>query len=262
MKQLVINADDFGLDSAVNAAVIQAHTTGILTSTSLLVTGPAVDEAVALARQHPRLGVGVHLCLVQGRSALTGQEFPNSVLKITDDFEAELRAQIEKFLATSLHPTHLDSHMHTHMHPRVLPVVIRLAKEYRIRWVRTPWEEFQPVLRWPIFAVLGRRARRQLRAAGLQTPERGVGVLHPGQLTENFLVNYLQHLPEGVTEIFFHPATESNAALRDCQLGYQHAGELQALCSPAARKLIETSGIKLVSFGDLTSGSIHDSLPA
>ena len=258
MKQLVINADDFGLDPAVNTAVVQAHTTGILTSTSLLVTGPAADAAIALARQHPQLGVGLHLCLVQGRSALTGAALPDSVLKITGNFEAELRAQIERFLATGLRPTHLDSHMHTHMHPRVLPVVIRLAQEYRIRWVRAPHESLRysagklPVrlARWPIFTVLGRRAGRKLRAAGLQTPARAVGVLHPGQLTEDFLVKYLQHLPAGVTEIFFHPATESNAALRACQPNYQHAGELQALCSLTARKLIEESGIKLVNFGD------------
>ena len=262
VKYLVINADDFGLDSAVNAAVIQAHTTGILTSTSLLVTGPAANDAVLLARQYPRLGVGIHLCLVQGRSALTGAAFQNSVLKITGDFEAELRAQIEKFLATGLHPTHLDSHMHTHMHPCVLPVVIRLAQEYRIRWARAPHEPFRysagklPVrlARWPIFTMLGRRAGRKFRAAGLHTPVRGVGVLHPGQLTENFLLNYLQHLPEGVTEIFFHPATESNAVLRICQANYQHAGELQALCSPAARQLIERSGVQQVNFDDLKMG--------
>ena len=269
VKYLVINADDFGLDSAVNSAVIRAHTTGILTSTSLLVTGPAADEAIALARQYPRLGVGIHLCLVQGRSALTGSAFQNSVLKITGNFEAELRAQIEKFLATGLRPTHLDSHMHTHMHPRVLPVVIRLAQEYRVRWVRAPHEPLRysagelPVrlARWPVFTVLGRRASRQLRAAGIQTPDRGVGVLHPGQLTEGFLVNYLQHMPTGVTEIFFHPATESNNTLHVCQPNYQHAGELQALCSPTARKLIEESGIKLVNFSDLTAATIGDNLP-
>ena len=263
VKYLVTNADDFGLDPAVNAAVRQAHTTGILTSASLLVTGPAVDEAVALARQYPRLGVGLHLCLVQGQSALTGAAFPDSVLKIAGNFEAELRAQIERFLATGLRPTHLDSHMHTHIHPRVLPVVIRLAQEYQIRWVRAPHEPFRrsagklPVrlARWPIFTVLGRRASRQLRAAGLHTPDRGVGVLHPGQLTEGFLVNYLQHLPAGVTEIFFHPATDSVPALHTCQPGYQHAGELQALCSPRCRELIQQAGIRLVSYRDLPAAS-------
>ncbi len=269
VKYLVTNADDFGFDPAVNAAVIQAHTTGILTSTSLLVTGPAVDEAIELARQYPRLGVGLHLCLVQGRSALTGAAFPDSVIKITGNFEAELRAQIEKFLAAGLCPTHLDSHMHTHMHPRVLPVVIRLAREYRIRWVRAPHEPFRysagklvtRLARWPVFTVLGRRASRKLRNAGLRTTDRGVGVLHPGQLTEGFLVNYLQHMPTGVTEIFFHPATESNNTLHVCQPNYQHAGELQALCSPTARKLIEESGIKLVNFSDLTAATIGDNLP-
>ena len=256
MKRLITNADDFGLDPAVNAAVIQAHTTGILTSASLLVTALAADEAVALARQHPRLGVGIHLCLTQGQSALTGSALPQRVSEISGDVTGELRAQIEKFLATGLTPTHLDSHMHAHMHPRVLPVVIRLAQEYRIRWVRAPWEEFQPVLRWPIFAVLGRRARRQLRAAGLQTPDRSVGVLRPGQLTENFLATYLPHAPAGVTEIFFHPATASTPALRACQPDYQHAGELAALCSSRCRELIQQAVVQLVNYRDLTATGV------
>jgi len=280
MKWLVINADDFGLDPAVNAAIIQAHTTGILTSASLLVTGPHADEAIQLAQRHPALGVGVHLCLVQGRAAkptvlssddgrLPGGPRELSARISTDPrvlpaVEQELRAQLEQFLSTGLRPTHIDSHMHTHMHPRILPLVIRLAREHRIDWVRAPREEFwrsvrssgagrplRSAARWPIFAVLGGRALRRLRSEGIHTTDRAVGVLNPGQLAEPYVGNYLECLPDGLTEMFFHPAMETTPLLAACQSGYQHSGELAALCSPRVKAIINSVGIKLVNFRGL-----------
>jgi hopanoid biosynthesis associated protein HpnK len=280
MKWLVINADDFGLDPAVNAAIIQAHTRGVLTSASLLVTGPQASEAIELARQHPTLGVGLHLCLVQGCAAkptvLSGDDgrLPGSPrelsARIAKDprvlpaIEQELRAQLEQFLATGLRPTHIDSHMHTHMHPRILPLVIRLAREHGIDWVRAPREELwrsirsggaartlQLAARWPIFTVLGGRALRRLRAEGIHTTDRAVGVLNPGRLTEPYVRNYLERLPDGLTEMFFHPATGTTPALAACQSGYQHSGELAALCSPRVRAIIDRVGIKLVNFRGL-----------
>jgi chitin disaccharide deacetylase len=280
VKQLVINADDFGLDPAINAAVIQAHTTGLLTSASLLVTAPQAGEAIELARQHPTLGVGLHLCLVQGRAAeatvLCGDDgrLPSGPRELSARIardprvlraiEQEMRVQLDRFLATGLRPTHLDSHMHTHMHPRILPLVIRLAREHGIDWVRAPREELwrsirsgganQPLrlaARWPIFAVLGGRALRRLRAAGIHTTDRAVGVLNPGHLIEPYVARYLERLPDGLTEMFFHPATETTPTLGTSQSGYQHSGELAALCSPQVKAIIERTGINLVNFGGL-----------
>ncbi|MFM7381630.1 MAG: ChbG/HpnK family deacetylase, partial [Microcystaceae cyanobacterium] len=97
MKQLIINGDDFGLSSSVNQAIIQAHQEGILTSTSLMVTGSAFSEAVALAKQNPRLGVGLHLTLVCGRSQLSYREIPHLVNEqghfLNDPVQAGLRYQ-------------------------------------------------------------------------------------------------------------------------------------------------------------------------
>lgn len=122
MKQLIITADDFGLCSEVNEAVIQAHTQGILTCASLMVGAHKADEAIALAKQHPTLKVGLHLTLIDGYSVLpqknipdlvdASQKFSNNILlsgiryffsnKIKKQLFLECEAQIEKFLSSGL----------------------------------------------------------------------------------------------------------------------------------------------------------------
>ncbi len=281
MKLLVINADDFGLDPAVNAAVAKGHTEGVLTSASLMVNAPHADEAVAFAKSHPQLGVGIHLCLVDGRPVSTASEItalvdgqgnlPQSPFvlsrmlrrdeRVAAAIEVELRAQIRKFLVTGLKPTHLDSHMHTHMHPRVLPIVARLALENGVAYVRAPVESLERSLgcnaerlprklaRWLVFGSLGARSKRVLRQAGLRTADQSIGVLDAGHVTEPFLTAYLPLLPDGLTEIFMHPALEASSALATTQHGYENVAELAALCSPQVRALIEKSGIRLTTFG-------------
>jgi predicted glycoside hydrolase/deacetylase ChbG (UPF0249 family) len=267
VKQLVFNADDFGLNAAVNAAVAQAHTQGMLTSASLMITAPAAAEAVEFAKAHPQLGVGLHLCLVQG----PGQPASPFVLSrqlscrgVLGRVEAELREQLRLFLAAGLRPTHLDSHMHTHLHAQVLEIVIRLARENGIAFVRAPVEPVGPSLctgggtlhklaRAAVFGTLGSRAKRRLRAAGLQTADRAVGVLNPGRLDERFLEKYVPRLPDGVTEIFCHPAVGESAAVARGQSGYRHRGELEALCSTRLRELIHDAGIVLKNFRDLAA---------
>jgi hopanoid biosynthesis associated protein HpnK len=281
VKQLVVNADDFGLDPAVNAAVAKGHTEGVLTSTSLMVNASHVDEAVAFANSHPQLGVGIHLCLVDGRPVSTASEvsalvdgqgnLPRSPFELSRMLrcdmhvaaavEVELRAQIRKFLSTGLKPTHLDSHMHTHMHPRVLPIVAKLALENRIAYVRAPVEPLgrslrcnaerlpRKLARWLVFGSLGARSKRVLRQAGLRTADQSIGVLDAGHVTEPFMTAYLPLLPDGLTEIFMHPAAEASPALATTQHGYENVGELAALCSPQVRELISKSAIQLTNFG-------------
>jgi hopanoid biosynthesis associated protein HpnK len=283
VKLLVVNADDFGLDPAVNAAIAKAHTTGLLTSASLLIAAPHAAEAIEFAKSHPKLGVGLHLCLADGRSAAlpdkipflatTGGELPPSPFALSvrlssnkqldTDIEIELRAQISQFLATGLRPTHLDTHQHTHIHPRVLKIVMRLAREHGVAFIRAPVEPLFPAIRccrqrlarrfvrWTIFATLGSRAKRQLRRQGFRTVDRAVGVLDPGHLTQECLAQYLRRLPDGLTEVFFHPADRPTDLLIQRQYGYEHAAELQSLCSPRLRQLIHDSGIRLTNFREL-----------
>lgn len=283
MKQLVVNADDFGLDPAVNAAVAQAHTDGILTSASLMVGAPHAGEAIAFAKDHPSLGVGVHLCLVQARAMaaasrtagladadgqLPGSPFQLSLKLISGKrialaVEAELREQISQFLETGLQPTHFDTHEHTHIHPVILKIVAALAREHGVGWVRSPVEPLGPALRcnrqrlprqlarWVVFSTLGARSQRELRRLGIRTPDRSVGVLDSGHVTESFLSRYLPLLPEGVTEVFLHPAVGTTNRYDRGQADYENAAELFTLCSLQVRELVGRLGIRLVNFRDV-----------
>lgn len=288
MKFLVVNADDFGLDPAVNAAVAQAHTEGILTSASLLVGAPHAQEAVEFAKTHPSLGVGIHLCLVKGRAiaplaevaALTDADgnLPDSPFQLSVRLasgngielaiETELRAQITRFLKTGLRPTHLDTHLHTHIHPLVLKIVAKLAREYGISCVRAPVEPLWPALRcdrqrlprklarWMVFAPFGGRSKRELRRLGLRTADRSVGVLDPGHVTESFLTGYLPLLPDGLTEIFLHPALQTTGGGDRMQRDYENTAELAALCSPQVRELTHHLGIRLTNFRELSETTV------
>lgn len=274
MKHLVFNADDFGLDPAVNAAIARAHTAGSLTSASLLITAPHAAAAVAFAKAHPRLGVGIHLCLVQG-TATDGSPLPASPFALSAQLTlscryrafiaAELRTQVERFLATGLKPTHLDTHQHTHIDPRVQRLVAQLAREYGITFVRAPIEPLMPSLRCSrqrlfrklaralVFATVGAQTKRALRRVGLRTADRAVGVLDPGHVTEPFVSAYLESLPEGLTEIFFHPAASAPVPLRPGQTDYENAAELETLCSPSLRQKIDRLGICLTNFQSFTA---------
>jgi chitin disaccharide deacetylase len=288
VKLLVVNADDFGLDPSVNAAIQKAHTTGLLTSASLMIAAPHAPEAVAFAKAHPQLGVGLHLCLVDGRAAALPDKIPllttsagelplnpfdlsvrlSSHKQLIMDIEIELRAQISQFMDTGLHPTHFDTHQHTHLHPPVLKIVMQLAREHEVTFIRAPVEPLWPALRcsqqrlprkfvrWAIFAALGSGAKRQLRREKFRTVDRAVGVLDPGHLTEEFLAPYLRRLPDGLTEVFFHPADNPSDPLLQKQRGYEHAAELQALCSLNLRQIISDSGIRLTNFRELATSRV------
>ena len=141
MKFLITNADDFGYTRDVNEGIIHAHRQGILTATTLMATGAAFDHAVALARENPTLDVGVHLVLVGSDG------FPPTVARLIRQIALgririydELAAQVRKVQNSGLHPTHLDTHKHTHLLPPVLKAVARIASEFKIPWVRRPFD--------------------------------------------------------------------------------------------------------------------------
>ncbi len=141
MKRLVVNADDFGLTRDVNRGIVEAHREGILTATTLMATGAAFDDAVSLAKQTPSLDVGCHLVLVGT------PPFPASVPRLMRAVALgririyeELTAQVRRMLDAGLQPSHLDTHKHTHLLPPVLAAVARISEEYRIPWVRRPFD--------------------------------------------------------------------------------------------------------------------------
>jgi hopanoid biosynthesis associated protein HpnK len=283
VKRLIVCADDFGLDIAVNEAVEEAHRHGILSSASLMVAGPAAADAVARARRLPALRVGLHLVLVDGRPALPRSEIP-LLVRVDGEFDRnmaragvrfffvpgirrqlakEIQAQFEAFRATGLRLDHVNAHKHMHVHPTVAQLVVEIGRNYGVKAVRVPFEptgalraafpedHYRTPLYRPWIGVL----RRRLRHAGLFVNDQLFGLAWSGAMVEERLLRLIPQLPNGVSEIYLHPATEHTPALAAAMRGCCHREELAALVSPALKALIAELDIRLVSYGDLAAAS-------
>ncbi|WP_448205964.1 hopanoid biosynthesis-associated protein HpnK [Azospirillum sp. sgz302134] len=268
LRTLIVTADDFGLDPAVNEAVEQAHRTGILTAASLMVAGPAASQAVALARRMPTLGVGLHLALVDAVAALPPGEIPNLVdaegrfsdrqalagvsyffrPSVRRQLASEIRAQFRAFAATGLPLDHVDAHKHMHLHPTVGRLLVEIGREFGLKAVRIPDEPGHPAFLSPWIALL----RRQARRAGLSTPDRVYGIQWTGAMTEDRVSALLRSLPPGVTELYAHPATASTPALAAAMPGYRHSAEFAALASTEVARQARDAGIRLATYGALS----------
>lgn len=282
MIPLIINADDFGYSSAVNRAVIKAHTQGVLTSASLMVNEAAADEAVALAQANPSLAIGLHLALVLGRAALPHHELPH----VTDahgrfnnsspaagfqyffsptarrEVRREMRAQFERFAATGLPFSHVDGHTHLHMHPVIFKELIALCEEFNVRRVRVVKGEMRlslsldrqrlPIkLLWGVvFNWLGRWCDKQLAGRGFVQPRKVYGLLQTGDMNEDYLLGLLPRIAKTPSEIYAHPLAfdADEAAQRENPGG---ARELAALTSPALRAAITQAGFRLATYETL-----------
>lgn len=228
VKQLIVTADDFGISPAVNEAVEQAHRRGILSAASLMVAGDAAGDAVARAKEMPRLGVGLHLVLVDGAPILAPARLPDLVdgsgrfpsalamLGVLIYFsgaarrqaEAEIRAQFEAFRATGLRLDHVNAHHHFHFHPAIRDIVIKLAPEFGVHAVRVPREPTlgaNNLMLAPFVASL----RRHLDRAGIAHNDWQLGLSDTGAMTAERTKKLLDALPDGVTELYFHPAIDN-----------------------------------------------------
>ncbi len=270
-RQLVTTADDFGVSPEVNAAVLQANRDGVLGFASLMVDAPAAEEATKAARLCPGLGVGVHLVLCESDPAAWGLRLLGDS-QARGEIEALMCGQIMRFLALGLAPTHLDSHFNAHVHPAVFPAVLRLARRFGIPRIRWPAGELGPSLAYafadwralvtgspvrnqspaPImpqlllscaYGALGLASRRQARDLSLT---RAFGMLHSGMMTEDYVIWLLRRLPQGVSEIYFHPSLET-ACDGEPTPTHRSSTELSALISPRVRQTLQEEGIQLLS---------------
>ena len=282
MKQLIVNADDWGLTPAVNRGVVRAFQNGIVTSASLLVTGTAFEDAVALARQNPKLDVGLHLALVEERAVLGRDTLPTLVdekgrfPRTSSEFiqravlgrinwnevEREIAAQLELFKKTGLRLSHVNSHQHLHMFPPVFEIVRRLTRSMENVWIRNPagpWRKSQDT-------SLGRWVQRLglnltcLMARGLhegsqcQMPDGICGFEVSGRLTRSALEHILRRIPDGLYELICHPGEDdAETRTRYSHWRYRWAEELDTLTAPETRMILEEQGIVLTSFGQASA---------
>jgi predicted glycoside hydrolase/deacetylase ChbG (UPF0249 family) len=262
MIRLIVNADDFGFTSDVNEGIIEAHRNGILTATTLMANGCAFDHAVALVRQTPSLDVGCHLVLVQGKSVLDpNRDLPATIPELLRHLIArkisvydELSAQVRRIARAGIRPTHLDTHKHTHLLPPVLDAVARIAHEFRIPWVRRPFDfGIASGARITKGAVaVGMRITRPAftRALGeLRTTDHFTGFQITGSLHGPSLIETLARLPDGLTEFMCHPG-KLGPELRSAKTRLKESREIElaALTSTEVRAMIERRGIELVNY--------------
>jgi hopanoid biosynthesis associated protein HpnK len=270
VKRLILNADDFGAAPEINEAVERAHRDGVLRAASLMVGAPAADDAIERARRLPDLAVGLHVVLVNGRPVLPADRVPYLVDARGDflmnlvraglrfyfrpgvraQLAAEIRAQFERFGASGLQLDHVDAQSHMHVHPTVFRLIVQIGREYGLRAIRIPREPFggtRSIAPW--LALMRRRAHR----TGIVSNDYVFGVNEAGAFTETRVLQILETLPEGVTEIFFHPATQAFADADPGTERFQWANELVALTSPAVRAAIERNGIASITYGELST---------
>jgi len=267
MKLLVVNADDFGFTRDVNAGIVQAHTQGILTATTLMANGAAFDDAIRLARETPTLDVGCHLVLVGGASLLDGRQFPATVSQLIHAIAVrrirpveELRTQIRKIVDAGIAPVHLDTHKHTHLFPPVLDAVARLSEEFKIPWVRRPFDfPLQPGevplkkrLVSGAFGFVRSRFHRVLSKHGCRTTDHFAGFQITGRYDAGHVADLIRSLPEGSTEFMVHPGIlGEELKVAKTRLKQSRADELAALTSPQARAALAETGVRLVRYREL-----------
>ncbi|MGI9170675.1 MAG: hopanoid biosynthesis-associated protein HpnK [Caulobacteraceae bacterium] len=277
VRRLVLTADDFGAAPEVNAAVEIAHREGVLTAASLMVTGPAADSALAVARRNPALAVGLHLVLVEGFPALPASEVPDLVDRTgrfrTDlawagaamffnpaaraQLAAEIAAQFRVFAATGLTLDHVNAHKHFHLHPTIASAIVRIGARHGLAAARVPVEPrrvlalAEPGGRYPADPVVdlwAALARRRFERAGLLTPDQVFGLAWSGAMTAERLRGLIDNLPAGLSEIYLHPATAGG--FTGAAAGYGYAEELAALTAPGV--------IDAANAGDIRRGGFVD----
>jgi hopanoid biosynthesis associated protein HpnK len=279
VKNLIITADDFGAAVEVNRGVELAHRDGILSAASLMVSGAAAYDAVARARTMPQLRVGLHLVLVDGKPVLPAGSVPDLVddcgnfradmaragaamffrPKVRAQLAAEIEAQFAAFAATGLHLDHVNAHKHFHLHPTIAALMVKIGKAHGVKGARVPLEP-QAILgriekrrRSGVVALtapFAQALRGRFRRAGINAPDAVFGLAWSGAMTRARLTGLIDHLPEGLSEIYMHPATGPYPGSAP---GYQYGAELAALTDPGLPARLVAGGIKTGGFADFSN---------
>ena len=270
-RRLIVNADDFGRSDSINQAVIRAHREGILTTASLMVNELACAQAVTLAKENPTLGVGLHLTLLCGHSALPREQIPGLVnsrneftnnsagagcryffdTSLREQLRREIHAQFARFHAAGLPLDHVNGHLHLHLHPVVFRILIEDVNSLgwqRVRLTHDPlWLNLQlasgrlfyRLSHALVFDCLSARARPLVTRHGFKHTRRVFGLLQNARVDEQYVTRLLARLPPGDSELYSHPSLD------------EFPQEFNALISPRVRQQVQSLGIQLIRYRDL-----------
>ena len=288
MRQLIVNADDFGLTAGVNRAIVEVHSGGIVSSATLMASGAAFDDATERARSAPALSVGCHVVLVDGtpvsepdsvdtliagRSAEPDKFHPRlsavAARAMSGGFDPdqlleEITAQIRKLQAAGLQLTHLDTHKHTHIFPEILKALLRAARICGVPAIRNP---FVPVAVFSANQFAGKprlwkrygqlrmlrsfagQFREKTRRAGLTAPDGILGVVETGSFDASLLRQALANLPEGTWELVCHPGyADADLRAAHTRLIESRDQERRLLMSDEIRTFLDDQKIRLIGY--------------
>jgi chitin disaccharide deacetylase len=290
VRRLIVNADDFGFTAGVNRAIVEAHTHGIVTSTTLMANGRAFEDAVISAKTVPRLSVGCHVVLIDGEPVLDGEQLPSITSATSEgayfreglklfaaralagqldgsEIENEASAQIRKVQSAGLTVSHIDTHKHTHLFPAVLRPLLRAARNCGVRAVRNPFGPRKPLrssdlLRRPglwtryaevkLLRGLAAKFRDAASREGLLTTDGTLGIVVTGALDEKLFRAVAEIIPEGTWEFVCHPGHNDDDLKRaSTRLRESREAELRVLTMPETRELLSSQAISLISYHEL-----------
>jgi chitin disaccharide deacetylase len=283
LKRIIVTGDDFGLALPANEAIVRAHQEGILTTASLMVGAQFAQDAIERAKEHPSLRVGLHLTLVEGIPVLPPRQVPDIVDArgefsthlaragfkfffypgIRKQLEAEIRAQFAAFRKTGFALDHVNAHNHMHLHPTILRLILKVGKDYGLKAVRLPKEPpvrswkaagtyfASRLMSWVFLNPWMKLMKLMLNRAHVRSNDYLFGMTDGGSMTLDLVSRFMQNLPEGVTELCFHPATRRCAELDRAMPRYHHEEEFLALTSKTLRESMKKIGVQTIAFSDL-----------
>jgi predicted glycoside hydrolase/deacetylase ChbG (UPF0249 family) len=266
MNRLIVNADDFGLASGVNRAIVECYQRGVVTSATLMVNGGAAVEAALLAADNPGLGIGLHLNLTSGTPlmpadsvpSLVGEdgEFPGlkaALWRLTTggarahELEDEVAAQIDRLTKLGIRPTHIDSHHHLHAHPRLRSLIGRICPKHGITRMRG----FHMSARSPKALAVALAARLPSSGSGMRTPERFSGIEVMGNRDMAASLKRSLAADGDVLEFMCHPGYADEDLAMVTSYNAPRQAELLSLLSEAFTAAMDEAGVSRISFAAL-----------
>lgn len=273
-KQLIIVADDYAISPSVSRGIVECAKNGIVTATSIMANSPHLTCCMDLWEGIKNLDLGIHFTLTWGKPLLPAHKasslvdkngffltsslfFKKALLGLIHQEEVyqELKAQLDCLGSYHLKLTHIDSHQHVHILPVVRDVVVRLAKEYKIPFVRSLSNKRYSMEEGPwhrglfLGSFLGAQSS-YWKKHGFKTTDHFAGYFTSGKpgLRDRWL-NYLRKLPEGTTELMVHPGYIDDLEGDDYREG--RTEEIKVLCSDELKEEIKKNKISLVRFEEL-----------